>query len=120
MLALGIGPVGIAFYLWDIGVKKGDLRFLGVASFAAPPLSTLVPLLAGFAQAGWNLAIAVALGVGVGGAAIAGRAGKSACGDAPSSSSAGPLRSSRHLCDLPREGGIEAWARLPVSRPCGD
>jgi drug/metabolite transporter (DMT)-like permease len=74
VVALGLGPVGLAFYLWDIGVKKGDLRFLGVASYASPPLSTLILVLAGFAEAGWSLAIAAALIVG--GAIIAGRAGR--------------------------------------------
>ncbi|RMD92156.1 MAG: DMT family transporter, partial [Alphaproteobacteria bacterium] len=34
-LLLGLGPVGLAFYLWDIGVKRGDIQLLGVASYAA-------------------------------------------------------------------------------------
>jgi drug/metabolite transporter (DMT)-like permease len=74
VLALGLGPVGLAFYLWDIGVKKGDLRFLGVVSYASPPLSTLILVLAGFAEAGWSLALAACLIVG--GAFMAGMAGK--------------------------------------------
>ena len=44
VLALGIGPVGAAFYVWDYGVKRGDIRVLGAASYAAPVLSTLVPV----------------------------------------------------------------------------
>ncbi len=40
VLALGLGPVGAAFYAWDVGVKRGDIRLLGVASYAAPVLST--------------------------------------------------------------------------------
>src|SRR3954468_20798364 len=31
ILALGIGPVGAAFYAWDIGMKRGDIRVLGAA-----------------------------------------------------------------------------------------
>ncbi len=31
--ALGIGPVGAAFYAWDIGMKRGDIRVLGAASY---------------------------------------------------------------------------------------
>src|ERR1700730_10702549 len=27
--ALGVGPVGAAFYAWDIGMKRGDIRVLG-------------------------------------------------------------------------------------------
>ena len=42
LLALGLGPVGAAFYVWDIGIKRGDIRFLGVASYATPVLSTLL------------------------------------------------------------------------------
>src|SRR6201992_2678289 len=40
VLALGVGPVGAAFYAWDIGMKRGDIRVLGAASYATPPLST--------------------------------------------------------------------------------
>jgi drug/metabolite transporter (DMT)-like permease len=39
--ALGVGPVGAAFYAWDVGMKRGDIRVLGAASYAAPLLSTL-------------------------------------------------------------------------------
>jgi drug/metabolite transporter (DMT)-like permease len=42
VLALGLLPVGAAFYTWDIGVKRGDIQLLGAASYAAPLLSTLV------------------------------------------------------------------------------
>ncbi|MFG1359790.1 aromatic amino acid exporter YddG [Xanthobacter pseudotagetidis] len=62
--ALGIGPVGIAFYAWDIGMKKGDVRLLGVASYAAPVLSTLLLVLTGFAAPTWSLAVACLLIVG--------------------------------------------------------
>ena len=51
VVALGIGPVGAAFYAWDIGVKRGDIRVLGVASYAAPLLSTAFLVLAGYAAA---------------------------------------------------------------------
>lgn len=40
IIALGTGPVGAAFYAWDIGVKRGNIQMLGVASYAAPLLST--------------------------------------------------------------------------------
>ena len=39
-LGLGLGPVGGAFYLWDIGMKRGDAQLLGTAAYAAPLLST--------------------------------------------------------------------------------
>jgi hypothetical protein len=37
------------FYVWDYGVKNGDIRQLGVAAYAAPVLSTLILVEAGFA-----------------------------------------------------------------------
>ncbi len=42
ILLLGAGPVGAAFYLWDIGVKNGNIQMLATASYAAPVLSTLL------------------------------------------------------------------------------
>ena len=70
--ALGIGPVGLAFYVWDVGVKRGDIQLLGVASYAAPLLSTCVLILAGAAKATAALLIAALLIAG--GAALAARA----------------------------------------------
>lgn len=71
VIALGTGPVGIAFYAWDIGMKKGDVRLLGVSSYAAPVLSTLLLVAAGYAAASWSLALACLCIVG--GALIATR-----------------------------------------------
>jgi drug/metabolite transporter (DMT)-like permease len=64
--ALGIGPVGVAFYTWDIGMKRGDIRVLGAASYATPLLSTGFLILAGYAQPSANIAIAAALIAGGG------------------------------------------------------
>jgi drug/metabolite transporter (DMT)-like permease len=64
--ALGIGPVGAAFYAWDIGMKRGDIRVLGAASYATPLLSTALLILAGFAQPGITIAIAAVLIAGGG------------------------------------------------------
>lgn len=50
VLGLGLGPVGLAFYVWDIGVKQGDIQLLGVASYGAPLLSTLILIVAGVAE----------------------------------------------------------------------
>jgi drug/metabolite transporter (DMT)-like permease len=72
IVALGIGPVGLAFFTWDIGMKKGDIQLLGVASYAAPLLSTLALLAAGIAEA--STAILVAAVLIAGGAALAARA----------------------------------------------
>lgn len=72
VLALGIGPVGAAFFTWDIGMKKGDIQLLGVASYAAPLLSTLALVLAGITAAGWTILLAAVL-ITIG-AALAARA----------------------------------------------
>lgn len=61
VLGLGLGPVGLAFYLWDVGVKKGDIQVLGTASYAAPLMSTVALILAGFAQASASLLFAATL-----------------------------------------------------------
>lgn len=66
IVALGIGPVGAAFYAWDIGMKRGDIRVLGAASYATPLLSTAFLIAAGVAEAGVNLAIAAVLIAGGG------------------------------------------------------
>jgi drug/metabolite transporter (DMT)-like permease len=73
IVGLGLGPVGLAFYVWDFGVKHGDIRLLGVAAYAAPVLSTLILVVTGFAPATLSLGLACALIVG--GAVVATRRG---------------------------------------------
>lgn len=81
ILALGIGPVGAAFYVWDIGMKRGDIRLLGVASYAAPVLSTLILVLAGYAEPTLTLGLSCALIVA--GALVATLAPRRALAKAP-------------------------------------
>jgi drug/metabolite transporter (DMT)-like permease len=69
LLAMGLGPVGLAFYLWDIGMKKGDIKALGAASYLTPILSTGLLVLAGRGQA--SLALLLACALVVGGAVLA-------------------------------------------------
>jgi drug/metabolite transporter (DMT)-like permease len=69
LLALGLGPVGAAFFTWDIGMKRGNIQLLGVASYAAPLLSTLALILAGLTRPTWNVGLAAVLIAG--GAALA-------------------------------------------------
>lgn len=75
-LLLGLGPVGLAFYVWDIGVKQGDIQMLGTSSYAAPLLSTLILVLAGIADPSWSLVLAAFFITG--GAVLAARASKTA------------------------------------------
>ncbi|MBV7519145.1 DMT family transporter [Ensifer sp. ENS12] len=58
VVGLGLLPVGAAFYAWDFGVKNGNIQLLGVASYAAPVLSTLILILFGFAEPSWRIALA--------------------------------------------------------------
>lgn len=56
--ALGLGPVGAAFFVWDHGVKRGDIRALAAFSYASPLLSTLLLVAFGRAEPGWTIAAA--------------------------------------------------------------
>ena len=64
VLALGLGPVGLAFFVWDYGVKRGNIQSLGVFSYAAPLISTLLLIAFGAADLSWAVAIACAAIVG--------------------------------------------------------
>ena len=69
VLGLGLMPVGAAFYVWDHGVKRGDIQVLGASAYAAPLLSTTILVVTGFAEARWSIAVAALLITG--GAALA-------------------------------------------------
>lgn len=71
VLVLGLGPVGAAFFVWDYGVKHGDIRALGVMSYGAPLISTALLIVFGRAEATWIVALACAAIVG--GALLASR-----------------------------------------------
>jgi drug/metabolite transporter (DMT)-like permease len=61
ILGLGLGPVGLAFYLWDEGMKRGSIRVLGVASYATPIVSTAVMAALGLGRLTWAAAAAAVL-----------------------------------------------------------
>lgn len=42
IVALGLGPLGGAFFLWDAALKSGDPQRIGLLAFLTPLLSTLV------------------------------------------------------------------------------
>lgn len=64
VLALGLGPVGAAFYLWDHGTKRGDLRVLGASAYAAPLIGTVLLLALGHGEPSPALLLAAVLIVG--------------------------------------------------------
>lgn len=59
--ALGLGPVGAAFFVWDHGVKRGDIKALGAFAYASPLLSTVLLIAFGRAEASWSAIAACAL-----------------------------------------------------------
>jgi drug/metabolite transporter (DMT)-like permease len=71
VLALAAFPVGLAFFVWDHGVKRGDIQVLGAGAYTAPLLSTLLLIAFGFGT--FTLVVAIACGLVTVGALIAAR-----------------------------------------------
>jgi drug/metabolite transporter (DMT)-like permease len=66
VLLLGLGPVGAAFFLWDVGMKRGDPRLLGTLAYAVPVASTLLLIAAGEGEASLRVIVATLLVAGGG------------------------------------------------------
>ena len=62
--ALGLGPMGAAFFLWDMALKRGDTRQIGILSYLTPLASTAVLVLVGDRAFTWNIALAALQGRG--------------------------------------------------------
>lgn len=43
-------PLGLAFFVWDHGVKHGDIQIIGTAAYATPVLSTLLLAASGYGR----------------------------------------------------------------------
>jgi drug/metabolite transporter (DMT)-like permease len=71
VLALGMLPMGLALYLWDFGVKRGDLQALSAFSYFEPFAAALLVAALGQGAVGWNVAFGGILIVG--GAVLASR-----------------------------------------------
>jgi drug/metabolite transporter (DMT)-like permease len=74
ILAMGLGPLGAAFYLWDAALKRGDARHIGVLSFLTPLLSTLALLWVRHEAPSLSVVLAAAMIIG---AAVLGSKAKS-------------------------------------------
>lgn len=72
LLALGLGPMGAAFFLWDAALKRGDARVIGSLAFLTPLLSTALLVFFGHGHLGATSALA--LGLILGGAVLGSRA----------------------------------------------
>ncbi len=64
ILGLGLGPVGLAFFTWDYGVKHGNIKILGTLSYLTPLLSTVLLIACGLAEASRSVWLACLLIVG--------------------------------------------------------
>ena len=62
--ALGLGPMGAAFFLWDMALKRGDTRQIGILSYLTPLASTGMLVLVGDRAFTWNIALAALMIVG--------------------------------------------------------
>ena len=61
ILLAGLGPVGLAFYWWDTGMKHGDIRLLAVLSYMTPILSTMTLAVFGIGRLTPAVAVATLL-----------------------------------------------------------
>lgn len=64
LAALGVGPLGVAFFCWDAALKRGDPRVIGTLAYLTPLLSTLWLVLLVAGRFGWHSGAALALIVG--------------------------------------------------------
>lgn len=69
IVALGLGPAGGVFFVWDYGVKHGDIRVLGGLAYTTPLMSTALLVL--FGQGSLTPATAAAAGLIICGAVLA-------------------------------------------------
>lgn len=74
VLAMGLGPLGYAFYAWDEAMKRGDPRVVGALAYLIPLASTL--LLAAFAGGRLESTVWLAMALVLGGAALGSYNGK--------------------------------------------
>ena len=59
LLALcGLGPLGAAFFVWDMALKRGDARQIGILSYITPLGSTALLLLVTSRPLTWTIALA--------------------------------------------------------------
>lgn len=57
----GLGPLGAAFFFWDMALKRGDARQIGILSYITPLASTALLLIVTQRPLSWTIALAAAL-----------------------------------------------------------
>ncbi len=74
MVLMGLGPLGAAFYLWDVALKQGDARKIGILSYITPLASTALLMFATGRPLTWGIGLATVLILGA--AAAGSRSGR--------------------------------------------
>lgn len=64
IILLGVGPVGLAFFTWDYGVKNGNIKLLGTLSYVAPLLSSILLICFGRTKFSWGILVSCAFIIG--------------------------------------------------------
>ncbi|WP_394757016.1 DMT family transporter [Rhodoferax sp.] len=64
LLAMGLGPLGASFFLWDKALKLGDVRQIGILSYLTPLASTVLLMQVTGRALSWSVALAAALIIG--------------------------------------------------------
>ena len=62
--AMGLGPLGAAFFLWDRALKLGDPRHIGILSYLTPLLSTALLLAVSGREFSASIVVAAVMIVG--------------------------------------------------------
>lgn len=62
--AMGLGPLGAAFFLWDRALKRGDPRQIGILSYVTPLASTVLLMIVSDRPLSGSIAIAALLIIG--------------------------------------------------------
>lgn len=57
----GLGPLGAAFFVWDMALKRGDARQIGILSYITPLASTALLLVVTGQPLSWTIALAAVL-----------------------------------------------------------
>jgi drug/metabolite transporter (DMT)-like permease len=61
LLAMGLGPLGAAFFMWDKALKLGDAGQIGILSYITPLASTALLMLVSGRAFTWSIALAAAM-----------------------------------------------------------
>ena len=61
LVAMGLGPLGASFFLWDKALKLGDARHIGILSYITPLASTALLIVVSGRAFSWSIALATVM-----------------------------------------------------------